>query len=75
MVGRHIYYAAFAAKQISALAVDVERVRRINQTIKLVPPEARKASALKPVELLVIAIEPAGADVVVLLAVIAVSRP
>jgi NTE family protein len=40
---------------LDALAVDVERVRRINQTIGLVPPEARKASALRPVELLVIA--------------------
>lgn len=40
---------------LDALAVDVERVRRINQTIKLVPPEARAASALRPVELLVIA--------------------
>jgi NTE family protein len=40
---------------LDALAVDVERVRRINQTIGLVPPEARKASALRPVDLLVIA--------------------
>ena len=40
---------------LDALAVDVERVRRINQTIKLVPPEARKASALRPIDLLVIA--------------------
>ena len=40
---------------LDALAVDVERVRRINQTIKLVPPDARAASALRPVELLVIA--------------------
>ena len=40
---------------LDALAVDVERVRRINQTIKLVPAEARAASALRPVELLVIA--------------------
>lgn len=40
---------------LDALAVDVERVRRINQTIQLVPPEARKASALRPVDLLVIA--------------------
>ncbi len=40
---------------LDALAVDVERVRRINQTIKLVPPEARAASALRPVDLLVIA--------------------
>ena len=40
---------------LDALAVDVERVRRINQTMKLVPAEARAASALRPVELLVIA--------------------
>jgi NTE family protein len=40
---------------LDALAVDVERVRRINQTMSLIPPEARSASALKPVELLVIA--------------------
>jgi NTE family protein len=40
---------------LDALAVDVERVRRVNLTIGLVPPEARKASALHPVELLVIA--------------------
>lgn len=40
---------------LDALAVDVERVQRINQTIKLVPAEARRASSLRPVELLVIA--------------------
>jgi NTE family protein len=40
---------------LDALAVDIERVRRINQTIKLVPAAARQASALRPVELLVIA--------------------
>jgi NTE family protein len=40
---------------LDALAVDIERVRRINQTIKLVPAEARKGSALRPLELLVIA--------------------
>ena len=40
---------------LDALAVDVERVQRINQTIKLVPEGARQSSALKPVELLVIA--------------------
>lgn len=39
---------------LDALAVDIERVRRINQTIALVPPQARSASALRPVELLVI---------------------
>jgi NTE family protein len=40
---------------LDALAVDVERVRRINHTLSLVPPEARSASALRPVNLLVIA--------------------
>lgn len=40
---------------LDALAVDVERVRRINHTIALVPPEARRGSALRPLELLVIA--------------------
>ena len=40
---------------LDALSVDVERMRRINQTLSLVPPEARQASALRPVELLVIA--------------------
>ena len=40
---------------LDALAVDVERVRRINQTMSLVPPEARSGSALRTIELLVIA--------------------
>jgi NTE family protein len=40
---------------LDALAVDVERVRRINNTLQLVPPELRQHSALKPIELLVIA--------------------
>ncbi|WPC66061.1 patatin-like phospholipase family protein [Rhodoferax ferrireducens] len=40
---------------LDALAVDVERMRRINQTLSLVPPEARCGSALRPVELLMIA--------------------
>jgi NTE family protein len=40
---------------LDALAVDVERIRRINQTLSLVPPEARQASALRPLELLLIA--------------------
>ncbi|MDO8251722.1 MAG: patatin-like phospholipase family protein [Rhodoferax sp.] len=39
---------------LDSLAVDVERVRRINQTLSLVPPDARSGSALRPVELLVI---------------------
>jgi len=40
---------------LDALAVDVERVRRINHTIDLVPPDLRTASSLRPIELLVIA--------------------
>ncbi len=40
---------------LDALAVDVERVRRINHTIALVPPEARVGSGLRPIELLLIA--------------------
>jgi NTE family protein len=40
---------------LDALSVDVERIRRINLTLSLVPPELRKASNLRPVELLLIA--------------------
>ncbi len=40
---------------LDALNVDVERVRRINHTLSLIPPEARHASTLRPVELLVVA--------------------
>ena len=40
---------------LDALAVDVERVQRINQTLGLIPEQARAQSALRPVELLVIA--------------------
>ncbi len=40
---------------LDALAVDVERMRRINHTLSLVPPELREASTLRPVELLMIA--------------------
>ena len=39
---------------LDALAVDVERMRRINHTLTLVPPEARRRSTLRPVELLLI---------------------
>jgi NTE family protein len=39
---------------LDALTVDVERAQRINQTLALVPPEARSASNLHRVELLVI---------------------
>jgi NTE family protein len=40
---------------LDSLSVDVERVRRINQTINLVPEEARNASMLRPIEMLLIA--------------------
>ncbi|MEY4099441.1 MAG: hypothetical protein RL300_612 [Pseudomonadota bacterium] len=39
---------------LDALSVDVERIRRINQTLSLVPPESRSASHLRPVNLLLI---------------------
>lgn len=39
---------------LDALALDVERVQRINQTLALIPPQTRHASPLRPVELLVI---------------------
>lgn len=39
---------------LDALAVDVERIRRINQTLSLVPPELRLASNLRPIDMLLI---------------------
>ncbi len=40
---------------LDALAVDVERLQRINRTVSLLPPEAREHSTLKPIDVLVIA--------------------
>lgn len=40
---------------LDALAVDVERLRRINNTLSLLPPERRAASGLRPIDVLVIA--------------------
>jgi NTE family protein len=40
---------------LDALAVDVERARRINQTISLIPAELRAHTALRPVDVLLIA--------------------
>ena len=40
---------------LDSLAVDVERMQRINQTIQLIPPELREKSSLRPIDLLVIA--------------------
>ncbi|MDQ2927746.1 MAG: patatin-like phospholipase family protein, partial [Pseudomonadota bacterium] len=40
---------------LDALAVDVERLRRINATLALLPPRSRAETSLKPIEVLVIA--------------------
>lgn len=40
---------------LDALAVDVERLQRINTTLALLPPEALARTALRPIETLVIA--------------------
>ena len=40
---------------LDALAVDVERLQRINSTLALMPPESRAATRLQPIEVLVIA--------------------
>jgi NTE family protein len=39
---------------LDALAVDIERLRRINHTLGLIPEEARMSSSLRPLDLLVI---------------------
>lgn len=39
---------------LDALAADVERLQRINHTLSLIPPDKRRQSHLKPIELLVI---------------------
>ena len=40
---------------LDSLAVDIERMQRINQTISLIPQASRSGSLLRPIELLVIA--------------------
>ena len=40
---------------LDALAVDVERLQRINATLALLPPDARARTTLRPIEVLVIA--------------------
>lgn len=40
---------------LDALAVDIERMQRINNTLSLLPAEARRSTALRPVEVMVIA--------------------
>ena len=39
---------------LDALAVDIERLERINRTLALLPPEALRATSLRPVQALVI---------------------
>lgn len=39
---------------LDGLAVDIERLLRVNKTLSLLPPEVRTASALRPIEVLVI---------------------
>jgi NTE family protein len=40
---------------LDALAVDVERLQRVNNTLALLPPEARTHTSLRPIDVLVIA--------------------
>ncbi len=40
---------------LDALAVDFERLQRINRTLQLLPAEAREKSALRPIDVLLIA--------------------
>ena len=40
---------------LDALAVDIERMQRVNKTLSLLPPEIREQTALRPVDVLVIA--------------------
>ena len=49
-IGGHALSSIF----LDALAVDAERLERINATLALIPPEARAHSPLRPVELLLI---------------------
>ncbi len=39
---------------LDSLAVDIERLRRINQTLSLIPPDSLPSNSLRPMELLVI---------------------
>ncbi|HET8695027.1 MAG TPA: patatin-like phospholipase family protein [Aquabacterium sp.] len=40
---------------LDALAVDIERMQRVNKTLSLLPPELRSQTILRPVDVLVIA--------------------
>ena len=51
----HIAGHALSSIFLDSLAVDVERMQRINQTLQLIPVEKRLDTHLRPVELLLIA--------------------
>jgi NTE family protein len=51
----HIAGHALSSIFLDSLAVDVERMQRINQTLALIPEEKRQATHLRPVHLLLIA--------------------
>jgi NTE family protein len=50
-IGGHALSSIF----LDSLAVDIERLNRVNLTLSMLPPEARGMTALRPVDLLVIA--------------------
>lgn len=50
-IGGHALSSIF----LDALAVDIERLQRINGTLMLIPPETRRQSSLRPLSLLLIA--------------------
>ncbi len=51
----HIAGHALSSIFLDSLAVDVERMQRINQTLELIPEEKRHTTHLRPVQLLLIA--------------------
>ncbi len=51
----HIAGHALSSIFLDSLAVDVERLQRINQTLQLIPEEKRQSTHLRPVQLLLIA--------------------
>lgn len=50
----HIAGHTLSSIFLDALAVDVERMQRINQTLRLIPAEKRDSTHLRPVDLLLI---------------------
>lgn len=50
----HIAGHTLSSIFLDALAVDVERMQRINQTLQLIPEEKRSSTHLRPVDLLLI---------------------